>query len=61
MKIDFYTKAVLTTIAICLLYFVGKDIATPANASKIVTDINIVEIDGRAIGREALPVRIVTK
>lgn len=49
MKVDFYTKAVLTVIASCLVYFVVKD-ATPikeAHAqSEGVVDVNIVKIDG---------------
>ena len=34
MKTDFFTKSVLTIIAICLLYFAGKDIVAPAYADR---------------------------
>ncbi len=64
MKIDLYTKAVLTVIACCLLYLVAKDIAIVARAQAAQTapliDVNIVQIAGRSIPGliPALPVKI---
>ena len=49
MKVDFYTKAVLTVIASCLVYFVMQDVAPIKEAhaqSGGVVDVNIVKIDG---------------
>jgi hypothetical protein len=49
MKPDFYTKAVLTVIAGCLVYFVVQDITPIKEAhaqSGGVVDVNIVKIDG---------------
>ncbi len=34
MKTDLYTKTILTIIAICLLYSVGKDFVASAYATK---------------------------
>jgi len=52
MKTDFFTKSVLTIIAICLLYFAGKDIVAPAYADrKEIIDVNIARIDGQYLGR----------
>jgi hypothetical protein len=43
MKTDLYTKAILTIIAICLLYSAGKDMVVPAYADRNdVVDVNIV-------------------
>jgi hypothetical protein len=53
MKIDAYTKIVLTVIAGCLLYMVARDVTfvAPAHAQmgSSVTDVNIVQIAGSAI------------
>ena len=60
MKTDPYTKLILTVIAICLLYYVGKDIITPAYADrKEIIDVNILKIDGHYLSRSSLPVKIV--
>ena len=63
MKPDLYTKAVLTVIASCLVYFVAKDVVLIQDAhaqSGGVVDVNIVKIDGSSIryASAALPVRI---
>ena len=63
MKVDIYTKAVLTVIAGCLVYFVVQDITPIKEAhaqSGGVVDVNIVKIDGSPIrySSVALPVRI---
>ena len=69
MKVDLYTKAVLTVIAACLVYFVVKDapIMSVAHAqSRGPVDVNIVQVIGKPISyldvglTGALPV-IVTK
>ena len=64
MKPDLYTKAVLTVIASCLVYFVVQDVAPIKEAhaqSGGVVDVNIVKIDGSSIrySSAALPVKIV--
>ena len=64
MKPDLYTKAVLTVIAGCLVYFVVQDITPIKEAhaqSGGVVDVNIVKIDGSSVrypSSVALPVRI---
>ena len=63
MKPDLYTKAVLTVIASCLVYFVVQDITPIKEAhaqSGGVVDVNVVKIDGAPVrfSSTALPVRI---
>ena len=63
MKPDFYTKAVLTAIASCLVYFVVQDIMPIKEAhaqSGGVIDVNIVKIDGTPVhySSAALPVKM---
>ena len=63
MKLDIYTKAVLTVIASCLVYFVVQDVAPIKEAhaqSGGVVDVNIVKIDGRVLSSSyaSIPVRI---
>jgi hypothetical protein len=63
MKPDLYTKAVLTVIASCLVYFVAKDVVLIQDAhaqSGGVVDVNIVKIDGSSVrySSAALPVKI---
>ena len=62
MKTDLYTKTILTIIAICLLYFSGRDMVVPAYADrKDIVDVNIVAVSGNRIGvyDKALPVKVV--
>lgn len=56
MKSDLYTKAVLTIIAACLVCIVSRDVGFPPSLRaqeeaqiqrKPVTDVNIVQIDGK--------------
>ena len=63
MKTDRTTRILLGIIAICFLYFVGKDIVTPANAGPEIVAVDIVKIDGRDVGPfgTPLPVEIVKK
>jgi hypothetical protein len=53
MNIDAYTKIVLTVIAGCLLFMVGRDItlvpAANAQMGPQITDVNIVQIAGSAV------------
>ena len=53
MNIDAYTKIVLTVIAGCLLFMVGRDITlvpvAQAQMEPQVTDVNIVQIAGSAV------------
>ena len=63
MKVDLYTKAILTVIANCLVYFVVQDITPIKEAhaeSGGVVDVNIVKIDGIPVrySSAALPVKI---
>lgn len=63
MKVDLFTKAVLTVIASCLVYFVARDMAPIKDAhaqSGGVVDVNIVKIDGSPVrySSVALPVKI---
>jgi len=55
MKIDFYSKIILTIIAVCLLYMVGKDMSlvrlahaqAPSHTipqQRTVVDVNLVSI-----------------
>ena len=57
MNIDAYTKIVLTVIAGCLLFMVGRDItlvpAAHAQTGLQVTDVNIVQIAGAAVSAPA--------
>lgn len=63
--VDRYTKCVLTVIAFCLVYFVGRDLISPAVAQGRV-DVNISAVGGYPIGpanvsilEPALPVKLV--
>jgi len=69
LKIDLYTKAVLTIIASCLFYLVAKDIVVinhvQAQSSESV-NVNIVGVGGKPFNsltfnslNPALPVKIV--
>jgi hypothetical protein len=69
MKVDAYTKIVLTIIAGCLVYLVGKDLtvipSAHAQGAAPVTDVNIVQIGGSPVLNPAdsrfetsLPVRV---
>lgn len=69
MQIDAYTRIVLTVIAGCLLYMVGKDLSLVPDAhaqeGSPVTAVNIVEIGGAPVPAPAnsryevsLPVRV---
>jgi hypothetical protein len=69
LKIDLYTKTILTIIASCLLYLVEKDVSlidrVQAQSSESV-NVNIVGVGGKPFGllainqlSPALPVKIV--
>ena len=55
MQIDAYTRIVLTVIAGCLLYMVGKDLnivpSAHAQEAPAVTAVNIVEVGGESVLR----------
>lgn len=67
MKVDLYTKTILTVIAGCLLYLVARDIPLVKEAhaqSRGPVEVNIVQIDGRrlwpySVAEAALPVKSV--
>ncbi len=57
MKTDIYLKAILTIIAVCLVWSIIEPFAIrPATAGSGIQNVNISQVGGRAIGRE-LPVR----
>ncbi len=69
MKIDAYTKIMLTVVAGCLLYMVAKDLtlvpSAHAQEAAPVTAVNIVQVAGSPVVRPsdsnfetALPVRV---
>jgi len=61
MKVDWYTKVILTIIAVCMVVIVirGTDFIYPAHASPGgVVDVRIVSIDEGSGRWEALPVKI---
>ena len=59
MQIDAYTRIVLTVIAACLVYMVGKDLnlvpEARAQEGAPVTAVNIVEIGGAPVPAPAPP------
>ena len=60
MKIDLYTRFILTIIAGCLLWahVLGPMVkAVPAHADRNIVDINIEKVGGRSVFK-ALPVEI---
>ncbi len=60
LKIDNYTKAVLTIIAISLLIIAGNMILKPqtASASDPVQDVNIKYINGYTVSGTEIPVNL---
>lgn len=62
VKVDIYTKAILTIIAVCLVVLAFRPIFnTPAEATGQVIDVNIASIGGSAYPYETygqLPVSI---
>ena len=56
MKTDFYTKFILTVIAVGL-FWIGIQLTPIANADRQVTDVNIVKVSDKFIG-PAVPVEI---
>ena len=54
MRIDLYTKTVLTIIAICLVW-ICISMTTSAFADRDVIDVNIVKVSDTFIGK-AVPV-----
>ena len=61
MKIDFYTKAVLTAIAIGL-FWIGINTTASVSAGPDVQNVNLVEIEGKSIHyAKPIQVKIVDK
>jgi len=68
IQLDWYTKSILTVIAVCLSYFALRDLTSTPKAyayGKEPVDVNIVSINGSSFGvldvstyRPALPVKI---
>ena len=57
MKVDFYTKAILTVVACCLLYFVARDISVVQEVhaqSRTIMDVNIVQVAGAQISSNGM-------
>ena len=67
MKVDLYTKAILTVIAGCLFWIVVRDVPLVKDAyaqSQGPVPVNIVRIDGKplwhySVAQAALPVKAV--
>ena len=57
MKIDLYTKSILTVIAACLLFSTAKSFIGPAQAQSGPVKVDIVAVNG--VGFAPLAVRIV--
>ena len=58
MKVDLYTKMMLTVIACCLLYIVANDISLVKDVhaqSGGVANVNIVQIAGKKINEYDIP------
>ena len=56
MRIDAYTKVVLTVIAVCLFYSTAKDVISAAHA-QTATPVSIVSV-GSIIAPGYVPVKI---
>ena len=56
MKIDLYTKCVLTIIAFAVLW-IGIQLTPTATSSRQIQDVNIVKVSDTYIGK-ALPVEM---
>ena len=57
MKVDLYTKTVLTVIACCLLYFVLRDISIVPDVraqSRGTIDVNVVQVAGATISNNGM-------
>ena len=57
MRIDFYTRVVLTTIALCLVWLcvVLTPMGTPVSAQPSVQNVRIVGIQAPAVIRDTAP------
>lgn len=60
LKLDLYTRIILTIIAICLVVIAFRPALgpQPAQASGDVTDVNLNSIGGWSISAGELPIRI---
>lgn len=62
LRVDWYTKAVLTVIALALCWFSVKPLVTAkeVSAKGATVDVNIEEINGASVfsGMFPLPVRV---
>jgi hypothetical protein len=60
MKIDFYSKVIMTMILFCLIW-IGINLTPKVSARPEIIEVDIVKIDGRTIGKfcTPLPVEIV--
>lgn len=60
MKVDLYTKVILTVIAICFVWHSIKPavIPGPAAASNGIQKVDIAQIGGVSVYNSTLPVRI---
>ena len=57
MKVDLYTRTILTVIACCLLYFVVRDLPVVQEAyaqSRGTVDVNIVQVAGAQISSNGM-------
>lgn len=49
MQVDWYTKVILTIIAMCLVVGLAKDVSAPAAAASGVQQVDIVRVNGLSI------------
>lgn len=49
MQVDWYTKVILTIIAMCLVVGLAKDLTPPAHAAPGVQQVDIVRVNGLSI------------
>jgi hypothetical protein len=57
MKIDLYTKAILTVIMFCLIW-IGINMTPKVSAGPEIVQVDITKIDGRNIGKFGTPIPV---
>ena len=62
LKVDFYTRAVLTTIAICLMGILLRPLFTASEAEagtkRSIQDVNIAKISGHYLSSPSATIRV---
>jgi len=60
MKIDLYSKFVLTVIAICLSFIAFQNVPNAKASRDIIQKVDVVAIGGKSIW-SSVPVTVITK